>query len=216
MSFGASGPVLEGSLEVEHVTETMLRTREAAAAGSFPTEKPATPQMSFVSAPLDAYSLSGIVRVRAWVDPWPANITFYCELVLDGVSQGVKTRTNPGAADFTYHFGDYAPLVSHNIQVYLWASASGYSMKGAGLTDTRFNTGTVSSTPKIVWKKTEKKVSAILFSTSSTVDMTNLYLNTAQVSDLSLWWSGVDITLKGADFFEYGGSELIYQLITVT
>ncbi len=214
MGFGT--PVLEGSLEVEHVTETMLETSKGAAAGSFPTEKPATPQMSFVSAPLDAYSLSGIVRVRAWVSPWPANITFYCELILDGVSQGVKTRTNPGAADFYYSFGDYDPLVSHNIQVYLWASASGYSMLGGGMTATWFNTGTVSSTPKIVWKKTEKKVSAILFSTSSTVDTANLYLNTAQVSDLSLWWSGVDIILKGTDFSEYGDRELIYQLITVT
>lgn len=209
-------PVLEGSLEVEHKTETLLDVGEGAPAGSWPTSKPANPQISFVSTALNEYSLSGMVLVRGWVSEWPAPITFYCELVLDGVSKGVKSRTNPGAADFRFYFGDYDPLITHNIQVYLWASDPGYTMPGPFPSSAAwFRTGTVSLTEKTVWKKREKKVSALLFSTDTTVDTSNLYLDATQISDLSLWWAGIDIILKGTDFDE-SDTELIYQLITVT
>lgn len=205
-------------MEIEHVTDTILEaSSDPAASGAIPTAKPATPQISYVSIPLDQYSLTGIVRVRVWVDPWPAPITFYCELVLDGVSQGVKAITNPGASDFYYYFGDYDPLVNHNIEVYIWASDSGYSFAAyPSTTKAWFLTGTVSLAEKIVWRKREKKVSAMLFSADSTVDTSNLYVDITQVSDLNLWWSGTDIILKGTDFYESGDAELIYQLIIVT
>lgn len=213
MSFGASAHFT--SLQVEHVTETMVSPASPAATpGAIPTAKPGTPQISYSSTPLNQYSLSGIVDVRVWVDPWPAPITFSCELVLDGVSQGVKTRTNPGAADFRYEFGDYDPLVNHDIEVYIWASAGGYSLPAYPLTTIAwFETGTVSSTEKTVWLKPLAKSTAMLFSTSGITDTTHLFTDETQVTDYDLWWSGDSVVLKGTSFHVNG--DLIYQRMSV-
>lgn len=213
MSFGASAHFT--SLQVEHVTEAMVSPASPnATPGAIPTAKPGTPQISYSSTPLNQYSLSGIVDVRVWVTPWPAPITFSCELVLDGVSQGVKTTTNPGAADFHYVFGDFDPLLNHDIEVYIWASADGYSLDVyPKTTKAMFETGTVSLTEKTVWLQPLVKSLAMLFSSSGIIDTTHLFTDNTQVTDYDLWWSGDSVVLKGTNFHLTG--DLIYQRMSV-
>lgn len=199
-------------LKAEHLLDDIIACNQSVNPPSLPTSKPASPQIDFTSTPLNQYSLSCIARglvVRS--SPYyEGPTTVYCELVLDGASQGVKTL--PIDTTFTFKYGDYDPLVSHHVQFYYWVDIAPFYVNWLS---GNIETGTVSQTVKAVWSKflgTDGHV-ALRFSDSGIYDLNHLFVDTTQVIDYDLWWSGENIIFKGTQFEVKG--ELIYQRMSV-
>lgn len=208
MSFGASAHFT--ALQVEHVTDSIPYSRDGNGFHTWlPTSKPATPHIDFNSVPLSEFSK--FCRVRVLVvryAPFVACGNVFCELVVDGVSQGVQEK--PIDTLFNFYYGDYDPLVSHHVQIFLWIGSGSFEVQWFSGT---VEVGTVSLTAKTVWLKPLVKSTAMLFSDSGIYDTTHLFTDDTQVTDYDLWWSGGSVVFKGTNFSVSG--DLIFQIMSV-
>lgn len=194
------------ALKVEHITESDLSIEGTTIAiwpASLPTSKPASPQISETLGPLNDYSKFCRATARSIKIADGTATIIYCEVKIDGVSQGTKSDT-PGTSNY-FIYGDYDPLASHLIEAYFWINSGTWYVS----VNPYLRVGTVSAISKTVFKRIATRSSIFVFSTAGIVDSTHIYLDLTLVDDYDLWWSGKSLNVKGTDFEIEG--DLIYQ-----
>jgi len=189
-----------------------------------PTSKPESPQITWTSAELNEYTKSAVVRfVPYFVTGEGEDIPIEhvnAELILDGVSQGVKRTTG---YSWPCIWGDFSKE-SHNIKIYYWVDEGVTVTYGVwGLT---VCIGTTSADViKTVWEK-EVGTSVITFVWDgydpilkewvyAHVDTDHLYADDMQVADFELSWNAAKISFRGTNFLEDIEQIVAYQQLII-